>query len=74
MCLQLYAYRPITPDDKSFVSFEPESMQKDVVVDCFKEVLWNFKGGAEKNTKDLRIFSALAQMQTPEPQEHEVRK
>jgi hypothetical protein len=47
--------------DKFFVSLVLKSIQKEVVVVYFKEISWNFKGEAERNTRDLRIFSALAQ-------------
>jgi hypothetical protein len=49
-------------------------MQKEVVVVYFEEVSRNFKGGAEKNTKDFRIVSALAEVRTPETQEHEAKE
>jgi hypothetical protein len=74
MYLQLYTYRPITPNGKSFVNLEVESLQMEVVVVYFKEVSRHFKGGAEKNTIDLRIVSAVAQIRTADPQEHELKE
>jgi hypothetical protein len=47
-------------------------MKKEVVAVGFKDLSRHFKGGAEKNAKDLTIVSALAGIRTAEPQKNEV--